>query len=135
MYLKISKLLETISFKLRQKALYFELKHHILSDKTYIRPVYSHERGIGKTHTLIELSHKLDIPIAAPNRKYMDYVMKLSKDKYGQPVEIFVADYIKGRGKRYHTVLCEEGISLDNMNFLLRGGICKQLVGYRSGGC
>jgi hypothetical protein len=131
MYLKISKLLETISFKLRQKALYFELKHNILSGETHIRPIKYWERGIGKTRTLVELSHKLDIPIAVANNSSIKYVQKESMKLYGQPVEIFVADNIRCRGKRYHTVLCEEGIGIDNMNYLLRS-MCKQVIGYKT---
>lgn len=128
MYLKISKFLERLSFKLRQKAIYFELKHYIFSDEDYLKPVYSYTRGIGKTHTLIQLAHKLDIPIAVPFRKQEIYIKVISKDMYGYPVEVFTANECS-KGKRYYTILCEEGISKEKLHQIIRP-MCKQIIGY-----
>jgi hypothetical protein len=47
MNLKISKWCEILAFKFRQKSLYFELKHYIKNNQTYLRKVRYWERGNG----------------------------------------------------------------------------------------
>lgn len=129
MLLKISKFLETLSFKLRQKALYLELKHYIVAtDESYMKKVYDFNRGIGKTYTLVQLSHELDVPIAVPYKSTEKHIQTISKKLYGEPVEIVVANQWT-RGKRYHTVLCEEGLSQVQLREIIRP-MCKQMVGY-----
>jgi hypothetical protein len=40
MYLKLSKLLEILAFKFRQKSLYFELKHYLKNNESYLKKIH-----------------------------------------------------------------------------------------------
>lgn len=130
MYLRISKFLETLSFKLRQKALYFELKHYIKQGENYIKPVHSYNRGIGKTYTLIQLAKKYKCPIIVGTRSMEDFIKRLSRDEFNFKVEVFIANNpSRIYGKRFKLALCEEGIDRRMLNEIIRP-MCKQIIGY-----
>ena len=63
MYLKLSKLLEILAFKFRQKSLYFELKYYLKNNESYLKKIHYWERAIGKTYTLVKLAHNLNVPL------------------------------------------------------------------------
>lgn len=128
MYLELSKFLEKLSFKLKQKAIYFELKQYIKSGKNYFKSVYYCNRGIGKTYTLIELAYKYKCPIITQTICMGRYIERMSK-KIGKPVEAFgYSDYRQLKGKRFKLVLCDEGMSPDAMSELRK--CTRQIVGY-----
>lgn len=131
MYLKISKFLENLAFKLRQKSLYYELKNYIIKDKNYIKPVYEfRDRCIGKTYTLIQLAYKYKCPIITPTIQMAKYIEKIAA-KMNKPVEVFGCSTCRLRGKTYNLVLCEEGIDDSIIDELIRP-MCKQIVGYKA---
>lgn len=124
MLLKLSELLYSLSFKLRQKALYFELKYYIVTQRSYLKAVYSWDRALGKSCTLIKLAQKYKCPIAVPSNKAKNYLQGLSK----VPVEIVVIKD-SSKGKRFDLILCEEGFDEKIINNILKP-IAKVLVGY-----
>jgi len=128
MLLKISKFLNNIAFKIRQKALYFELKYYIKQNSTYIKPISYYTRGIGKTHTLIQLAKKYKCPIAVPNQRMAKYIKGECKYKKIKSPELIICDNSM-RGKRLELVLCEEGINNEYINQILKP-ISNCVVGY-----
>jgi hypothetical protein len=128
MYLKISKFLEKLSFKLRQKGLYYEFKHYVILGENHFMKVYDYNRGIGKSFTLLQLAHKYKCPIIVSNRRCLEYLSRLNRDHFKKSVKIIVAND-NCRGRRYNLVLCEEGID----NRLIHEVIipsCKQVIGF-----
>jgi len=128
MNLKISKWCEILAFKFRQKSLYFELKHYIKNNQTYLRKVRYWERGMGKTYTLVELAHKFNYPIAVSNDRTVMYIKDKCRELKIEDVDIIVCNN-SARGKKYKKILCEEGIDIDYMNEVLMP-MCECLVGY-----
>lgn len=131
MYLKISKLLEILSFKLKQKALYFELKHYINSGENYLKTIYSYNRGIGKSHTLLQLAHKYKCPIIVANKVSKDYLDSLNKYHFKTPVNVIIAN-LESRcsGLKYNLALCQEGLD-DRLISNIIKPMCEQIVGFR----
>jgi hypothetical protein len=128
MLLKISKFLEKLSFKLRQKALYFELKHFILKGKSHIKPVYNYTRGIGKTYTLIQLAHKYDCPILVSNDRSSRYLQDMNRKMFKSPIKTYVCNEWS-RGIRFNLVLVEEGIDFRTLRNIIIPS-CKQVIGF-----
>lgn len=128
MYLKLSKWIENIAFKLRQKALYFELKYYIKNKQTYLKPVHYYMRGIGKTFTLIQLAKKYKCPIATPTSISGDYIKRICKKYNIKSIEIIPCSH-ELRGKRYEKILCDEGIKRNFLNEVLMP-MCKQIIGF-----
>lgn len=128
MYLKISKWLEIIAFKTRQKSLYFELKHYIKSNQSYFRKVRYWERGMGKTYSLIKLAHKFKYPIAVANERMAMYIKNKCREFKIKDVDIIVCNN-SIRGRKYKKILFEEGIDMDYINEILTP-MCECLVGY-----
>lgn len=121
MLLKFSKFLNNIAFKIRQKALYFELKYYIKIGSTYIKPIYYHTRGIGKTFTLIQLAKKYRCPIAIPNYSMGEYIKSECKHRNIKNIELIVCNNSDSmRGKRLKLILCEEGICQEYINEILK---------------
>lgn len=129
MYLKISKFLENLAFKIRQKALYFELKHYIKSGEDYLKPVFYCTRSIGKTYTLIQLAYKFKCPIIVSTMSMGKYIERLAKEMH-KKVEVFGCNGYSLHGKRFKLALCEEGIDNISMQEIIRP-MCKQIVGYK----
>jgi len=130
MYLKISKWLEIIAFKARQKSLYFELKHYIKNNETYFRRVHYWERGMGKTYTLVKLANKFKCPIAVQSEMSAIYIKRMCRDlKIKNIIIIPCNNSIKG--KRFERILCEEGIDVEFINEVLKS-MCKYLIGYNN---
>lgn len=126
MFLKISKLLKKISFILKQKALYFELKHFIRKGDTYIKTVYVQERGIGKTYSLVKLAKKYNCPIITPNMSMMKHIYKIDKN-------IKVIDGYNGNniiGHLFDLVLIDEGIQESILTEIIMPR-SKQVVGFK----
>jgi hypothetical protein len=119
MLLKFSKFLENLAFKIRQRALYFELKYYIKIGSTYIKPVNYYTRGIGKTFTLIQLAKKFKCPIAVPNHGTAKYIKGVCKEHKIKNIETFVCNDSM-RGRRLELVLCEEGINYEYINEVLK---------------
>lgn len=128
MYLKISKFLEKLSFKLRQKGLYFELKHYIVKGESHLTPTYNYTRGIGKTYTLLQLAHKYDCPIVVRDNRDARRIADESQYMFNKPVKTIVASD-RCRGMRYSLLLCEQGIDNRLIHEVIRP-MCKQIVGY-----
>lgn len=128
MYLKLSKLLEILAFKFRQKSLYFELKHYLKNNESYLKKIHYWERAIGKTYTLVKLASKFKCPIAVPYERTCRYIQKMCKDLHINNVQIIPCnESIKGR--RYDTILCEEDIDIEFINDVLKP-MCKNLIGF-----
>ena len=125
MELKISKWLEIIAFKTRQKSLYFELKYYIKNNKSYFRRIHYWERGMGKTHTLVELAKKFKCPIIVKNESSVEYMKRMYNIKN---INIISCNN-SIRGKKFDKVLFEEGIDIDIINEVL-APTCNCLVGY-----
>lgn len=128
MYLKLSKLLEILAFKFRQKSLYFELKHYIKNNESYFRRIHYWERGIGKTYSLIKLAHKFECPIVVPSQTTGLYIQRMCRDLNINNVQIiYPKESIMGR--KYDKILCEEGINIKFINDVLKPR-CKCVVGF-----
>lgn len=130
MYLKLSKILENISYKLRQKALYFELKHYITNKQFYLKLFVNHDRNIGKTYTLLQLAHKYKCPIAVPNYHSEKYLKQQYKKMFKGDLQVIVVNE-SSKGKREELILCEEGIIIEHIYEIL-SPMSKVLVGYKS---
>ncbi len=128
MYLKLSKLLEILAFKFRQKSLYFELKHYIKNNESYFRRIHYWERGIGKTYSLVKLASKFKCPIAVPYETTRKYIQRMCKDLHINNVQIILCNE-SIKGKRFDTILCEEGIDVEFINDVLKP-MCKNLIGF-----
>lgn len=130
MNLKISKWLEILAFKFRQKSLYFELKHYIKNNQSYFRKVHYWERAMGKTYTLVKLAKKFKCPIAVYSQSTVDYIKRLARDLKIKNLTVIHCNNSM-RGKRYDLILCEEGIDEDIINEILKP-MSKCLVGYEN---
>jgi len=130
MYLKLSKFLQSISFKLKQKSLYFELKYFIKNKKTYLKLISGYERGIGKTYTLLQLAHKYKCPVAVPNYMSGEYLKNEYKKLYNKQLNIIVTNE-SSKGRREKMILCEEGITYKQINEILKP-MTEIIVGYKT---
>jgi len=113
MYLKLSKWLWSVMYNLRQKSLYFELKHYIRNRQSYLKRIDGRHRGIGKTYILTKLAQKYKCPILVGNSVTQRYILSMCRKK----VDVRIADE-SFRDKRFDMVLCDEGISqyaIDNI--------------------
>lgn len=132
--LKLSKLLETISFKLKSSAIYFELKHYIVNKESYLRHIYYWERGIGKTYNLIKLARKYSLPIFVPNSSSELYIRRIEKkyfkNNYNKNIKVIVANE-RVVGKRIKLALIDEGIDIEVIESVIKP-MCECLVGYKS---
>lgn len=128
MLLKISKWLETLAFKFRQKSLYFELKHYLKNNQSYFRRIHYWEKRMGKTYTLVKLAKKFKYPIAVPNQSTADYIRRLSRDLKIKDIKIIPCN-TSVIGKRFDKILCEEGINEDFIHEVLKP-MSKCLIGY-----
>lgn len=128
MLLKVSKWCEILAFKFRQKSLYFELKYYIKNNQSYFRKIRYWERGMGKTHTIVKLAHKFKYPIAVTNERMAMYIKDKCRELKIKDIDIIVCDN-SIIGKKYTTILFEEGIDIDYINEVLRP-MCKCLIGY-----
>ncbi|MBK5239872.1 hypothetical protein [Clostridium sp.] len=129
MYLKISRFLEKWSFKFRQKALYYTFKSYIKNNENYFMHVYRHNRGIGKSYTLLQLAHKYKCPIFVSKTRDIEYLDRLNRDYFkNKCLEIIVARN-DCRGMRFDLALCEEGIE-DRLIHEIILPMCKRIIGY-----
>lgn len=97
--MKIYKYLYKMAYKLRQKGLYYELKSHI-KDDNYLKLLNRHDRGIGKTYTLMQLSKKYNMPVLEPNES----LKSMFKREFPKAIIISPND-IMSRGIKYDTTL------------------------------
>ena len=78
--MKFYERLENLAFKLRSKALYYELKYYVERKTPHIRTFHRWDgRGIGKTYSLMKISGKYRIPVLEPvgiARQYLPRVYK-----------------------------------------------------------
>jgi len=128
MLLKLSKLLEILAFKLRQKSLYFELKHYLKSNQSYFKRIHYYERGMGKTYSLIKLAKKFKCPIAVKTESSVNYIRRMCRDLHIKDIQIIPCNN-SFRGRKFDKILCEEDIDEDFINEVLKPA-CKCLVGY-----
>ena len=128
MYLKLSNLLESLAFRFKQKSLYFELKHYLKNNESYLKKTHYWERAIGKTYTLVKLASKFKCPIAVPYETTRRYIQRMCKDLHINNVQIISCNE-SIKGKRYDKILCEEGIDIEFINNVLKS-MCKSLVGF-----
>jgi hypothetical protein len=127
---RLSKFLFWLSRRLWQKSLYFELKSHIKRGGSYFRVVRPTDRGAWKTHSLIQLAHKYDYPIAVSSEEWAKHLRGYSLDHFNKPVKTVVCNSLMA-GMKFKTVLCEEGISYELLNTLLIPN-AERVVGYRA---
>lgn len=128
MLLKLSKWCEILAFKLRQKSLYFELKHYIINNQSYFRKIRYWERNIGKTYSLVKLANKFKCPIAVRDEKSIIYIKRMCQNLNIKDMLILPCNNTI-IGKRYDKILCEEGIDGNFINEVLKP-MSKCLVGY-----
>jgi thiaminase len=130
MFLKISKLCEILSFKLKQKSLYFELKHYISNNESYFRHIHYWERCMGKTYSLIKLAKKFKCPIAVPTQSNVNYIKRLARDLKIKDLTVIPCNQ-SILGKRYNLILCEEGID-ENFIYEVLKPMSQCLIGYKN---
>lgn len=130
MLLKLSKWCEILAFKLRQKSLYFELKHYIKNNQSYFRKIRYWERGMGKTYSLVKLAYKFNYPIAVRDEKSIIYIKRMCQKLKIKELLILPCDNTI-IGKRFDKILCEEGINRDFINEVLKP-MSNCLIGYVS---
>jgi len=129
MYLLLSKWLEGFAFILTQKSLYFELKHYIKKKETYFKSLHYYSRGIGKTFTLIKLAKKYKCPIAVSTNSSIMHIKNMcKKHNIKEDIELIPCSYMT-RGKRREVILCDEGISQEFLNEVLKP-MCNHLIGF-----
>jgi hypothetical protein len=128
MYLKLSNLLESLAFRFKQKSLYFELKHYLKNNESYLKKIHYWERAIGKTYTLVKLAHKFKCPIVVSSQTTRLYIKRMCRDLNINNVEI-ICPKESIIGKKYDKILCEEGINIEFINNEIKP-ICKTLVGF-----
>ena len=128
MYLKLSKLLEILAFKFRQKSLYFELKHYLKNNESYLKEIHYWERAIGKTYTLVKLAHKFKCPIIVPSQTTGLHIQRMCRDLNINNIQIIYPNE-SIRGKKYDKILCEEGADIEFINRKLKLE-CKCVVGF-----
>jgi len=128
MYLKLSKILEKIAFIFRSKAIYYELKHYLKRNKTYLKETHYYERGIGKTYSLVKLAHKFKCPIVVPCQTTGIYIQRMCRDLNINNIQIIYPNE-SIRGKKYDKILCEEGVDIEFINRKLKLK-CKCVVGF-----
>lgn len=125
MLLKISEFLEIVSLKLRQKAIYYELKHYIKKRKTYLKPIHYYNRGIGKTYSLVKLSKKYKCPILVCNENYRSIIKRFDKKGKIQVVTTKNFDI----GMKFDLLLCDEQIDISFIENVVSPR-CKCIVGF-----
>lgn len=130
MLLKLSKWCEILSFKLRQKSFYFELKHYIKNNQSYFRKIRYWERNIGKTYSLVQLAKKFNCPIAVKNEKFVTYVREMCLDLNMKNIHIIPCNN-SIRGQKHNIILCDEGID-ENFIYEVLKPMSNCLVGYIS---
>lgn len=128
MYLKLSKLLEILAFKFRQKSLYFELKYYLKNNESYLKEIHCWERAIGKTYTLVKLAHKFKCPIIVPSQTTGLHIQRMCRDLNINNIQIIYPNE-SIRGKKYDKILCEEGVDIEFINRKLKLE-CKCVVGF-----
>lgn len=128
MLLKLSRLLESLSFKFKQKAMYFELKHYIKQGENHLTHVYYYTRGIGKSFTLLQLAHKYNCPILVKYERSKNFLESLNHKHFKSPIKVTVINE-RSRGKRLGLVLLEEDIDNKIFHEIIRP-MCKQYVGF-----
>lgn len=130
MLLKFSKWLEIIAFKLKQKSIYFELKHHIkIGNPFYLMHTHYWTRGIGKSYTLLQLAHKYKCPIVVGTDRMGKNLRLLNRKCFKKDIQYIVANNHM-MGKRFDLLLCEEGVDRNLLGEVIRP-MCKQLIGFR----
>ena len=108
MYLKLSKILKKIAFVLRSKSIYYELKHYIKRNETYIKKIDYFDRRIGKTHSLVKLATQFKCPIIVPKKHYTQIV----KNMVNGNIEVISYNEFNIRGRKFDKVLCDEGLDM-----------------------
>ena len=130
MYLKLSKLLEILAFKFRQKSLYFELKHYLKNNESYLKKIHYWERAIGKTYTLVKLAHKYKCPIIVPSEITTRHIQDICKELNIKNVQTIHCNKFTGvKGLKLDKVLCDEDINIEFINNKIRP-MCKCIVGF-----
>lgn len=137
--MKIYKIFDQLAWWFRFQATYYEMKYYLKQvlkgkEDNYIKPIYHHDRCIGKTSTLVVLSILYNIPIVVPTyawKRYeydIDRLSFLLKLKYGDKKPIVLVANKNLLGKRHDVLLVEERLSDEQMELVKRS--CKHIVGY-----
>lgn len=136
MRLKISKWLSRLSQWAKYKSTYYELSHYVYESEikhksiNNIKEIGHYDRNIGKSYALVKLALDYDLPIAVPHRSSGEYLRRLAEQYfYSHELKIIVTNE-SAKGKRYNTILLEEGVDENILNCLIRP-MCKNLIGYR----
>lgn len=121
--MKLYKRFECLSYWCRYQSTYLEMKYHLkklLKGKiqSYIKPIHSYDRNIGKSAALARLSAKYNIPVAVPSHRQAITIEKNipnSIPKYfkkNKPKTIVVCDkWMQKRYEKYKILLVEEDMS------------------------
>ena len=115
------------------------MKYHLKQilkgkNESYIKPIYHHDRNIGKSAALARLSAKYNIPVVVPTQSWKkvierDIPSSLSKYfKRKRPTTIVANESFKG--KRYEILLVEERLGNDCWTRI--SPMAKHFVGYEN---
>lgn len=137
--IKLYKRFEYLSYWFRYQSTYLEMKYHLKQilkgkNESYIKPIYHHDRNIGKSVALARLSAKYNIPVVVPTQSWKkvierDIPNRLPKYfKRKRPTTIVANENFKG--KRYEILLVEEG--LDNDCWTRISPMARCFVGYEN---
>ena len=137
--IKLYKKFEYLSYWFRYQSTYLEMKYHrkqILKGKneSYNKPIYHHDRNIGKSAALARLSAKYNIPVVVPTqswKKVIERDIPSSLPKYFKrklPTTIVANENF--RGKKYEILLVEE--RLDNDCWTRISPMARCFVGYEN---
>lgn len=134
--IRIVRILEKLSFKLKSCAIYFELKHYVVKKEKHLIKIYRWNRNIGKTYNLVKIALKYNLPIFVPNDTAARYITGTAVQYFWNKLEkrkglqiIIAQECVKGR--RFNVALVEEGIKTDILNNIVIP-MCSCIVGYES---
>ena len=136
MLLKISKWFSNTSQWFRYKATYCEMKYYLKRVKhgkevQWMKPVHPYMRDIGKSYSLVKLALKYNLPIAVPTQVHRGYLERIAKQEFNSINLKTVVINGCCRGKRFETLLIEEGFSVDIL-YKVVFPMCKNRIGYIS---
>lgn len=135
--MKLYKKLERWSYWLRYRATYEEMKYYlkqVLKGKEgyYMKPVYSSDRAIGKSCSLVELAVKYHIPIIVPTYHW--------KEELERNITLYLPKHLRKRkpivlvanenllGRKYDILLVEECLDAEQINIVKQ--VANSIVGY-----
>lgn len=110
---------------------YLKLEMAIRMERSYIRPMTDKDRGIGKTHSLVELAIEYELPIIVGSEINRRYIIEISKREFNKDISNRVIKLDVGDSLRdiyIKTCLIDEGLNDIVIGKLLDMGIT--VIGY-----